>query len=659
MSARMSLTGLLLVAALLAAAAPAGAEFTPLRLLSKTPTQQADAASAPALSADGRYVAFRALNFVEGGTGVFREDLETGDVTAVATGPAVPAGSVVASAEAPSISADGRYVSFTTKAPLDPVEDPGASTADVYVADLASPSPSYELASVGPGSTEALGGSAAPRVALSADGRELVFVSGGEVFLRDLQSNATTLVSVRRDPDTGAIEPGVPVPGGAVMSAYGNGAALSADGSTVAWLGAHLPDQVPLLADEKEKITALDAGARPYDEPLWRRVADGPSAPTRRIVGGGDPAAPGCPGTSGTLSDPACRGPFPGLMDQEDPPSSITGWLAIAGMDGVPQLSADGREVALIGNPTLATNVFLVDMTAPLSRVQAVRQLTAQVPTPAPEGSKINAGAFVPLNGHVWDVAISADGGRVAFTTARQRFPLAPPNLLGAPPSQLGLVELYLVNLETEALQRVTHGKGGEAEASLPSSTIENATEGDGAAAPAFGAGGRLIAFSSSARNLIEGDGNATNDKEKGNDDVFLTEDLAAPPTPPRREVSAPPRGVRLKRRKLVVTAFSLPSGKVKLVAVAPSAGKLRVRAKAALRVGSRPRSLAGEQARAAANRPVKMILSLPPGLGRLARSKEGLYATAFVSFRSRSGKRLRDSLQVRFRVHRRQRGGR
>src|SRR5262249_1829730 len=158
-------------------------------------------------------------------------------------------GAAGADAAAPSISADGRYVSFTTRAALDPVDDTQPNSEDVYVADMAVTPPTYELASALDGSAQAMSGSstAAPRVALSGDGRKLAFLNsadGGQIYLRDLDTDQTTLVSVARDPVTGAMEPGVPVPGGGVMNAFA-GAALSADGSTVAWVGAHLPAQVP------------------------------------------------------------------------------------------------------------------------------------------------------------------------------------------------------------------------------------------------------------------------------------------------------------------------------------------------------------------------------------------------------------------------------
>lgn len=641
----------------LLAAGPAAAEFGPIRLVSRTFASQAREASEPVLSADGHYMALRAV--MDGGQmGVFRIDLETGEVTRVETG-AAPEGSVkaepLATAKAPSISADGRYVSFTTTAPLAPALDPQPGTEDVYVADMSTSPPTYELASVAAATGEAMTtpSQAAPRVALDADGREVAFVSGGEVYLRDLETRETTLVSVARDPLTGAMEPGVPVPGGTVVPKLADsvGAALSADGTTVAWLGTNLPAQVPLLTDEKAKIVALEANGGHYDEPLWRRVADGPSAPTRRIVGGGDPLAPGCPGEAGTLAEPACRGPFPGLIEGNYEKNVATGWLGRPEpIDGVPQLSADGDTVALIGSPTEAANLFLVDMAPGLSRVQAVRQLTAQVPvSPGAEGPVVDEEKYVPLNGHVYDVAISADGRHVAFATARQRFPIAPPNLATPAPVQLGLVELYDLDLENEAMRRVTHGLGGESEPSL--ATTGQAQGGTGASSPSFGAGDRLLGFSSAASNLVAGDGN-----EAG--DAFVVEDVpgsrAATTSVPDR-----PQPAGVKRRNLVVSAFSMPNGKVKVVAVTPANGSLAVRAEAPLGARSRPRRVAAGKATARTTAPVKVVLALPRRLRRLARSGEGLYAEAAVAFHRAGGGTVRRRLEIRFHAHRPHKGGR
>ena len=653
MSARIAIAAALSGLALLAAAATAAAEPGPLEIVSISATEQAAVADTPALSEDGRYVAFAGA--ISGRAGVFRKDLATGALVAVATGNAYEEGEEEpggAEASAPSISADGRYVSFTTPASLDPADDPIPGTSDVYVADMASSPPSYELASALSGSAQRLGGEAlaSSRVALSADGREVAFVDEGQVYLRNLDGQQTTLVSVRRNPENGATEAGVPVPEGGALDLPGQpllyGASLSADGTTVAWIGAHLPEQVPLLPDERQVISEEDeAGQQPYAEPLWRRVADGPGAPTRRIIGGGDPLAPGCP-ASGSLADPACQGPFPEIIHKNLTFDTTAGWLGVGGVDGLPQLSADGRLVALVGNPTEATNAFLVDMGPGLSRRQATRQLTQQiVVNPTEEAKTVNVEPYVPLNGHIFDLAISPDGQRIALATARQRFPLAPPYLVTQPPSARGLVELYLADLESETITRLSHGVGGLEEASLAGGN-QTAVGGAGASSPSFGAGGELIAFASTASNLIDGDGNNASD-------VFTVTDPRSPRIAGAASISAPPPGRARKRKgRLRLTAFSLPSGNVRLVAVVPAAGSLRASAGAAVAVGRPRRRLSSARARARASGQVPLVLKLPHRYRRLAHRREGLYAMARVSYRPKHAKRQRAELQVHFHVH-------
>ena len=220
----------------------AAAEPGPIELISKSNLEQAPDADEPAISTDGRYVAFRGE--VGGLEGVFRKDLETGAIAPVSAGSVIERPKTV-SASAPSISADGRYVSFTTEAPLDPLDDKAESSRDVYVADMATTPPTYELASALNDSAVGLsygtggGGSiASGGIALSADGREVVFVTtlpsnfsegpaeaegpveetetpAGQVFIRNLERQETTLVSATRDPLTGVMTE-QPVPGGAV-----------------------------------------------------------------------------------------------------------------------------------------------------------------------------------------------------------------------------------------------------------------------------------------------------------------------------------------------------------------------------------------------------------------------------------------------------------
>ncbi len=665
-AARTGLAAVLLAAALACLlAAAARAAYGPIELVSRGAAQQADAAAAPALSADGRYVAFQGQVGPE--QGIFRADLETGAIVPVATGIAAQQGAD-ASGTAPSISADGRYVAFTTVAPLDPGDDQGGGSSDVYVADMDQTPPRYELASAREGCDpldpaphvacglsygDGAGSAATGRVALSADGRRVVFFTrstsdltsgpGGstegtptparQVVLRDLDADASTLVSVERDPLSGAMTE-LPVPGGALISAVGvlTGAALSADGSTVAWLAGHVAAQAAMPAAEATKLESLPL---PYDEPLWRRVADGPAAPIRRIVAG-DGAAD----------------PFGDLTAKDTNLNSAQGWLGVAAVEGVPQLSADGRTVALIGNPAEATDVFVVDMAAGLSRAEAVQQLTREVVVfPAEPFRDVNLEANIPFNGHIYDLGISADGQRIAFTTGRQRSTISPPSLISEPPSSLGLLELYVIDRRRQTLQRVTHGTGGASEPSQAGSGLK-ASRGFGAASPSLAAGGR-VAFASLATNLVAEDSNEASD-------VFLTESSEEAEREGLVELSElAAKPVETRPRGMTLTAFSLTDGGVRLVAVVPAAGRLIARAGTEREGGPGSRKVAAGRAWAAQSGPVQLELHLRPRERRLARRGDGLYATLAVVFKGAGGKTLRDTLQARFRVHAPRRGRR
>jgi Tol biopolymer transport system component len=643
------------------------AEFGPIALDSKTGAEQADFAEETAISGDGRYLAFRAR--IGGRQGIFREDLQTGALVPVFAGSAYEGAATERDAKAPSISASGRFVSFTTKASLDPGNDDvpsAAADSDVYVADTDSKPPSYELASaldnssVGLRYGSAAGSLAAGRVALSADGRKVAFVIAAvsdltepgtvgtpekQVVLRDLAQDRTILVSAVRDPSTGAMTQ-QPVPTvsppigiakiGAIADSTTLGAALSGDGTTVAWLGAQLPAQVPLLSGEVQ--------AQKYDEPLWRRIADGPTAPTRRVLGGGDPLAPGCP-PGGTLQDPPCQGPFPGIGQRPSANSSFNGewqgWLGSIGVDGIPQLSADGRTVALVGNPEEVSDLFLVDMHAGLSRDQALRQLTrGTLVDPLDPENTINKEPYVRVNGHIFDLAISADGRRIALATARQRFPLAPPALLGSPPPDVGQVELYRLDLDEESLERITPGFDGS-----PSLPFGEPSNGEGASSPSFSDDGRTIAFASDANNLTPGDANEASD-------AFTVEESPSPPSGSSL-LSPPPPGPRLPRPRwrLYLTASPKPNGSVRLYAAVPGAGTLDVRARRAdpAVTGGPSHLLLVERRQVRRARVVALALWPRRRYRRLLHSPGGLPAVFRVSFSSRGHRSLHGTLEAVF----------
>jgi Tol biopolymer transport system component len=161
----------------------------------------------PAISADGRYVAFASVasNLVADDTNdtqdVFVHDRETGETTRVSvdsTGEQANGFS-----EGPAISADGRYVAFYSFA-SNLVADDTNERIDVFVHDRKTGETTR--VSVDSTGTQANGRSDEP--AISADGRYVAFVSvannlvaddtndSQDVFVHDRESGETTLVSV-------------------------------------------------------------------------------------------------------------------------------------------------------------------------------------------------------------------------------------------------------------------------------------------------------------------------------------------------------------------------------------------------------------------------------------------------------------------------------
>jgi hypothetical protein len=659
------LLAVLAVAAVVALAVPAVALAIPgpIELISKNTAEQADFASESVISADGRFVAF--YGSIAGLKGIFRKTLASGEVQPVAvesvyrepiyTGPAA-----AVEARSPSISADGRYVSFSTFSSLTPGDEAGspAEDRDVYVADMASGVPQYELASALGGSEAGIsyaeGGGAfvAAKVALSADGREVAFTvggasdllgepegtPGGQVVVRDLATRQTTLVSVERDPTTGLMSDR-PVEGGAVAEAFGGGASLSADGSTVAWLGLNLQLQVPMLRDEMKPEVEVSK----YNEPLWRRIADGATAPTRRIIGGGDPLAPGCP-ADGSIAEPACQGPFPNFpLRSAGGSCEPSGWDDLAGAhyETLPQMSADGRTVALLGAPELVTNLFLVNMEPGLSRKQAVTELTHSFPLA--ENACLLAGQpqFEPRDGFVTDLAISPSASRVAFTTVRQQFPESTLNLLTAPPSGVGGTELFLADIKAGTLERLTPRKTGE-----PSRAAEG-TEEPGANSPSFGEGGQKLSFSSTASNLVLGDANERSD-------AFVISVPEVVGSPGQTQISSPPPPpVPRASWKFTATAASLPDGRVRIRALIPAAGKVSGRAQALVGTHLHRRKVSAATRRGAEGGVLRFNLRLASRFRSLARTKTGLEAVVKLGFHTAGKKNLTAVLPVRFRVHR------
>jgi Tol biopolymer transport system component len=611
-----------------------------------------------AISADGRYVTIqtRARNFFAdddpdppGGFragGVFRFDLQTRSLRKVADGSlfdeASPSHPLLhLGALKPSISADGRYVAFSTAQQL--VLADSNENLDVYVRDMSLPADAagaFDLVSARDGGDEPAhygppafplpgsepGADVSRGVSISADGSKVVFrteapsdlpasgavdVPAGQVFVRDRIADTTTLATAERDSGSGAM---TATPAGGAVAA-----ALSADGSTVAWTGRNAAAQTRFLAGE-----IPDPAFLYY---LWRRIGDGSGAPTRRITGSADPDDPGCvlpPPSFDRTSTGPCYGP---LTDQEGIPSDI--------VSQVPVLSADGYTVAFLsgaaGRPAASANsgldLFVTRMNPGLTRKAATVELTRDT-------LDTNIATASPLS----SVALAPDGRYLAIVSARTRFVLPALQQLGEPRQVPGPQEVYVVDLQSRTLERVAHSySGGDTDAGV----VEGAT---------ISNGGDRVAFVSFAGNLLFGDANqrpdafvATRQPDSGNATPERGPGAGGPDATIEEDRGGPQIGVR---------ARSTAEGTVVLTVSVPAAGGVRAVAKARAGEPPEPRTLATATARArgAVRTNVRLVLR-PVARYRPELRQRTISAHAAVGYvASRGGRRANASIRIAFR---------
>lgn len=724
-------------------AGSASAEFTPASLASGTATLQFESAEAPALAREGGYLAFQGK--LAGVSGVWRRNLQTGAIEPVATayagedpGLGAPTPALSASdAAAPSISADGRYVAFTTTSDLEPErinsagEPEGEPASDegcpeVYVRDMDLPANAegaYTLASAlgksgagilfagecpSKGGEFALAGAqAAPGVALSANGRSVAFTvlsqsnlargatcapatpaaecapetPASQVAVRNLESDITTLVSVTPE--------GQPVPGGGAFPSTasqrisglrigsnemgseitGSTAAISGNGSTIAWLGTDVPEQVPGSAAEIDSDTNHIEGEdpAPYEaEPLWRRIEGNEGSFTRRLLAG---AGLDFFFNRGETNTEFVRG---GSFVAT---GSAPVFLPLA-------LSEDGDTAAFVANaphPAALVSLERSGQFPPQTDAYAVRvsddpALAPQV-IPLTETPDYDVPAGGGSYGFISDVSVSPDGDRIAFDSERTQMTL-PTLALISPPAATS--QTYEANLELGTLQRViTTYDGAEPSGAAPG--LLSFSEKDG-----------VLAFTSGATNLFYGDAVIA-------PEVYLAQEIPynAQPAPEHLE-TAPNEPLPQQEWKLNATASAQADGSVVVHARVPGAGSLavqasaqlpasatRARGKRAKRAGSGAKRQASRHAHSASNdarpqrvkgrakpasgrrlvtrtvakasmvagAPVLLALRLRAGTAYRAdvTAKQGLYAVLRVSFQARGHKTLTAEIPVTF----------
>ena len=193
---------------------------TSLASLANDGTQANGRCQSPSVSADGRFVAFtsNADNLIVADVNnhwdVFVHDRETGSTTLVSVSSSGEQGN--ASSHGPSISADGRFVAFYSYA-SNFVTNDHKGYSDVFLHDRQT----GETTLV----SEGLAASFYPSI--SADGHYVVFNTSGYtwdgtwimdyvIFMRDLLKSTTTLITVTTDgkaPDSGCNYPKISADG--------------------------------------------------------------------------------------------------------------------------------------------------------------------------------------------------------------------------------------------------------------------------------------------------------------------------------------------------------------------------------------------------------------------------------------------------------------
>ena len=231
----------------------------------------------PSISADGRYVAFRsaASDLVEGdGNGVgdvFVRDLHRGATIRISVD--TEGGDADGESNTQSISADGRVVAFSSHA-TDLINGDGNGVADVFVRDL--DLGETLRVSVDPAGGDGEANSWGP--AISADGRYVAFTSVAgnlvandtgfrDIFVRDLEAQQTIWVSVGRDgnsPNEGSIGPSLSEHGRFV--AFRSRASDLVDGDTNGQDDIFVRD---LMTGFTSRVNVSSSGAQTVDAGSW------------------------------------------------------------------------------------------------------------------------------------------------------------------------------------------------------------------------------------------------------------------------------------------------------------------------------------------------------------------------------------------------------
>lgn len=461
--------------------------------------------AAPAVSADGRYVAFhsRAGTVVPGGVGnsytdVFVHDRHTGRIVAISLAPTGRGGN--SSSHFPSISADGRFVAFQSAA-SDLVPGDTNGFTDVFVRDRdPDENGGYDEGNavttrISVTSTGQQADLDSRRPSISADGRFVAFESddpdlapGGNsnpyhVYVHDRVSGETLRVSVNS--------------AGAAANDVSDAVAISANGRYVAFRSratnldpaVTVADRDIFVHDRLTGITVLASADAAGNSAIGDVGRPAMSANGLFVSFVSDP--PLVPSDTNGFPDAYVRRLAAGITSRVS--------LGPAGIEAnagsfLTAISGDGRLVAFYSD---ASNLIPADPNAARDAFIHDRLLgLTSLVTADGNGNPANGPSGVPSLSRT-GLAISADAEYVAFISAAG-------NLVANDP--IGVFDVFA--------RSIRHGITARIATSSPG-VSGTQTGRDGSVS----ADGRYVVFQSDASNLVVGDTN-------GEADVFLHDRL-------------------------------------------------------------------------------------------------------------------------------------
>jgi Tol biopolymer transport system component len=382
----------------------------------------------------------------------------------------------------PSISGDGRFVAFASRAPNLVPGDSNASL-DIFVRDLLTNTTTR--VSVDSAGNPGNGESYAPSI--SGDGRFVVFASDAanlvpgdtngsrDIFVRDTRSNTTTRVSVDSagNQGNGISNPPLSKPS---ISADGRFVAFVSTASNLVPGDTNIRDDIfvrDTLANTTTRVSVDSAGNQGNNNSISTSIsADG------RFVAFSSNATNLVPGDTNSSADIFVRDLLTNTITRASVDSAGNQGNRFSGF---PSISADGRFVVFAsdaanlvpGDTNNNTDIFVRDLST---------NTTTRVSVDS-AGTQANNNSFAIAS-------ISDDGRFVAFNSAAT-------NLV--PGDTNGSRDIFVRDTRANTTTRVSVDSAGNQGNDISFST-------------SISTNGRFVAFDSSATNLVPGDTNNTTD---------------------------------------------------------------------------------------------------------------------------------------------------